>query len=374
MGTGCIENRAPSIALLQRNSRVSEKSVVAEVASAIAPTLDRKSQLSQKTSQKILSVFAENHSQALDNVSFLHQVVGMDGVLMLSLPRDNFERFNYAQSMLRKVGITPTKFLAIDANDATPQVLDQGCIIGGSSEHTCGAALAPWNTSTGCISKVEQAIAESHRQALTAALYREHENWTAIFEDDAVPVLPEVGAWDSELKRIWLELPEEVGMIRLGWCEPSLNVSENWTGYGGNWTDNWTNDLDNSGHLPREEIGTFMWTRTATRIGGCTTAYMVHKRIIPDLLRIFPCCSALDSCLEWDYFSKHQTEFINLDVRGSDAYIQQHGDHRFGVAHGVLMQDWRKLGSTRWNDKEGHPMLTEADRAVRIHAKRSSHL
>jgi len=393
MGTGCIENSAPSIALLQRQSRPSRKSVVAEEASTIAArkAFDIVKPVKAKKAAKAIS---ENHRQAIDfskpakaerpQSSFLHQIVGMDGVLMLSLPRDDFERFNYSQHLLWNVGISPTKFIATDGNGATPEVLAQGCLLGddkgsplkGASGHTCGS---------GCGTKVEQAIAESHRQALTAALYRENNNWTAIFEDDAVPVLPESGAWDSELKRIWSQLPKHVGMIRLGWCEPGEDVSEPWggkfTGYGGNWTDNWF-DADLAQPL-NKAIGTFMWTR-ATRIGGCTTAYMVHKRIIPDLLRIFPCCSPLDSCLEWDYFSKHQATFINLDVQGSDAYIQQNGDHRFGVSRGVLMQAWRQLGSARqptaerWADQEIRsgkgeeeergPMLTSAGRGVRVDA------
>jgi len=268
---------------------------------------------------------------AVDGASFLHQVVGPDGVLMLSLARGNFERYNYASEQLKKVGIAPTKFIATDGKDASPEVLAQGCFARLSGNRA-------GKTGTGCVSKVEQAITESHRQALAAALQR-NENWTAIFEDDAVPVLDEIGTWDAELKRSWSQLPEGVGMIRLGWCQaPGTSFAV------GNWPTNYPRSI-----LSTEAVGTFMWSRTP-RPGGCTTAYLVHKRIIPELLGIFPCSCAMDCCLEWDYFAKKQratTTLINLEARGSVEYIQKHGGVDWGVHHGVIMQAKRQLSSTR---------------------------
>jgi len=56
---------------------------------------------------------------------------------------------------------------------------------------------------TGCRSKTEQAITDSHRRALQAAMERNNSEWTAILEDDVVPLHP--GYFDASFKEAWPE-------------------------------------------------------------------------------------------------------------------------------------------------------------------------
>merc|ERR1719433_1850165 len=67
----------------------------------------------------------------------------------------------------------------------------------------------------GCHDVVESAIADSHRRALLAAQAR-NETWTAIFEDDAVPVDAE--NWNENFQEVWAKVPQETLYVRLGWC------------------------------------------------------------------------------------------------------------------------------------------------------------
>jgi hypothetical protein len=264
--------------------------------------------------------------------SSFHKVVGKDGALLLTLKRMP-NRAAFASQELAKAGITTTEFLATD-NQEPPGTLSQGC--GKVSDPSaCGEG--------GCINSAEQAIALSHQRALQAALER-NEEWTAIFEDDAVPVVPNGVDWDAEFGKAWKRLPKTAKVVRLGWCQAWYHQA-----------------------MYKEptsaEGGVFQWMQfpngnllsvqgSTTPVGGCTHAYMVHKSIIPSMLSIFPCCCAVDCCMEYGYFAKQDASSLaNLIAIGGDQYIDDHGGNdQWGPNalkfRGVIMQATAELGHT----------------------------
>jgi len=131
----------------------------------------------------------------------------------------------------------------------------------------------------------------SHRRALLVAKDR-NSTWTAIFEDDAVPV--DQTNFNTNFRKVWGQVPEGVGYVRLGWC-PFTHDEQ---------TTNFTYD-----HFRLV---------SGLPVGGCTTAYMVHRDIIPTLLGLFPCCSSLDACLNSDLFATPSLcgRTIHADVGG----------------------------------------------------------
>lgn len=273
-------------------------------------------------------------------LSHLHDIVGLDGVLMLSVGQAKLFRFNFASQQLAKVGIFPTLFHAMD--DKSPaKALNAACNLNTSGRcesdnlNLYGILEGQIHPGVGCGNSIEQAIAGSHRRALQVALAR-NKSWTAIFEDDAVPVhghLP----WDGQFRLAWAKLPAAARFVRLNWC--------------------FDRGRKRVGARPSVD-GTFQWVRTE-RAGGCTSAYMVHKSIIPQILNIFPCCAAVDTCLEAGFFGKRDpkappgtprsnTLLFNLDVYGSDDYFlaNARADHAVR-GRGVVMQARGRLNSTR---------------------------
>jgi hypothetical protein len=262
-----------------------------------------------------------------ESYSFLHDVVGADGVLQISLQRAP-ERAAYSAERLESVGITPTAFPATDV-ECTPQdVLDEAC------NEFC--------------STFEAAIAHSHKRALEFAANR-GDAWTAILEDDAIPVLVgqmTPGSWNDEFRRIWSELPANAKIVRLSWCTPNSE----------DWYLKWSNAVGDENSAEKMKLTQFAVENAKDEIwnsvGLCTSAYVVHKDIVPQLLQTFPCNCALDACLGWKFFNgvdsggvPYSTYLYNLDLGGS-ADLTWSLEPGAMSWYGVMRQAHESLGST----------------------------
>jgi len=201
---------------------------------------------------------------------------------MITLGRDQ-ARFNATVAGMREAGIYPTLFPASDYMCTPQHQLEAACQSSCTLDRKAGK---------GCQFKSHQAVADSHRQALLAASRRKEE-WTAIFEDDTEPVMPE--KWDIAFANAWKHVPPTAKLIRLGACMAKFDEST----------------PSNNGFklATYADSGTFRLTQFTGynddyRSGGCTHAYMVHRSFISELLSVFPCCAPLDVCLEWDLLNK----------------------------------------------------------------------
>jgi hypothetical protein len=268
--------------------------------------------------------------------SGLHEVVGADGVLMISLKKD-VHRFHFSKEHIAVAGIHPSKLLATDGTCATEAALSKGCVSSDvrNSKEWC-ANLE--KTGTGCNTRAEQAIADSHRRAIVAASEREFD-WTLIMEDDALLVRPH--RWDSAFRKAWEKVPEDTEIIRLSWCLPG-NAST----------------IIQPAFADASDFKLIKWSGYSTgyRAGGCTSAYMVHRNAIPQMLSLFPCCCAVDCCLENDLYNRVQkgehttrgmTMMLSMDTWGSEEYISEREASSWGVQYGVMMQARSDLASTR---------------------------
>lgn len=290
----------------------------------------------------------------------LHEVVGPDGVLMITLQREGEpRRSGYSLRKLEEARVFPVEFAATDAKNAPYWELHMTCPL----ESEMGTAQ--WCNEMGrygqpgCRSQIEQAITDSHRRALVAAMERDSSyEWTAIIEDDVVPFEPE--QFHSAFRKAWKGVPEGVKMVRLGWCtfESDLGKVQARALQTGQ-------DPNAAFKLIREQWWTDNQGSQHYYTGGCTTGYMVHKSFIPEVLKIFPCCCPIDCCLERQLFYGHakgetpgaSDEFSKW--RGPEIMIQMDGwtsrSYSQGFAtfnqSGVLLQDNRELHSERpaWN-------------------------
>lgn len=270
-----------------------------------------------------------------EETNALHEVVGPDGVLMISLDNKP-ERFAYASQQLKKAGIVPTKLSATDKDSATREELARGC----PHQHEPGVKElcdAASRTGHGCATNIEQAIASSHLRALQIARKRQWE-WTAIFEDDAVPAMS--AEWSHIFRKAWKEIPPHTRIVRLGWCQidaksyPAPILEKVHTNV--------------TGAIVTQFIG---WGQPFQyEPGGCTTAYLVHQQIIADLLALFPCCGPVDSCLKWDFYKKINKRtgveyglevMMNIDSQ-MDPVFDDAVEH-----HGLILQDRKQLWSQR---------------------------
>merc|ERR1740117_2854147 len=147
----------------------------------------------------------------------LHDVVGRDGVLMISVENQSSGRLSHALGKLAAAGIQPTMFSATEATGNRTGNLSEACMHADEPEVAsyCGEASGTGRKGDGCRTKIEQAITDSHRRALMKAQERE-QNWTVIIEDDAVPVVPE--RFSETFKNAWKNVPDTIKFIRLGWC------------------------------------------------------------------------------------------------------------------------------------------------------------
>jgi hypothetical protein len=265
----------------------------------------------------------------------LHDVVGKDGVLMISLSKES-PRFRSSSSKLAQVGIKTTFFPGVDGRDPKiPQAdLDVAII--------WPDPAPPWYHHKAGSEGVRriQALAESHRRALLSAQQRRM-NWTAILEDDAIPSWGEGRPveWSEAFKAAWALLPANGLFVRLSYCHLR------------SWPLNQT-PYEAGLHLwTYADGGQFRLTRWMAwkgkyQPGGCTTAYMVHKDIIPEMLSTFPCRAPIDAC--WNkYFTTNTRGYdflFNIETHVSPAMAFEEASkgkiNVFAAQFGVLKQDW----------------------------------
>jgi hypothetical protein len=265
-------------------------------------------------------------------LSYLHNLVGRDGVKVISLARTP-ERFDYTAQELAKAGILATSFQATDVTTARQEELRYGCIgISNPNKGKCGTY--------GCMYRSEQAIAASHRRALEAAKSR-HTNWTAIVEDDMVPVQPD--RWNEAFKAAWIKLQKvapEARLVRLSWCNIVSPEQDNTEVFA--------------------DAGDFTLSKSLD--GVCTGAYMVHREIIPEMLSLFPCCGPVDTC--WSVWLKEQDQngqahglsfTISMQLKDSREKITEIAGEEWLGQHGVMYQDRQKMESTKgWTEALSH--------------------
>jgi len=277
----------------------------------------------------------------------IHKVVGEDGVLQLRLDSIRHAR---ATQQLHSAGIVPTAFQATDARKASQDQLKAACPLSSDSEasFTCKKqevnlkidAPLGLDGQAGCQSNVEQAIVDSHRRALVAASKRSNE-WTAILEDDVVPV--HAAAFSEAFKRTWEKVPSWAKMVRLNWCTGDQEL--------GSIRKETFADVS-----PFRLVNNMSWYDTEADkrryyTGGCATGYMVHKSILQEMLDIFPCCCGIDCCMERQFFYapaksggaeghqyRGQQVMINMDAWDTR---EDSMDYTNFFQSGVLVQDNR---------------------------------
>lgn len=266
----------------------------------------------------------------------LHGVVGKNGVLMINLLRQP-NRFNHSSSLLSQIGIYPVLFPGTDGQDVqvSQESLDDACF------------------AEGCRFREVQALADSHRRALLIAKQRDSD-WTAILEDDVVPVtgLPERSSserndWLMAFDAAWASLPPNAKLVRLGRC-----IVKNWE------TQAWPSQVGMELYSYANSGGNFrvtQWTgfNGEYAAGGCTHAYVVHKSIVPELLSVFPCRCPLDCCFEGFLYNKQDASIpndylynIDTQISPDDAWRESTRNGGFlqnVMQFGVLRQDWQKL-------------------------------
>jgi len=284
------------------------------------------------------------------NYGNIHNVVGKDGVLQIRL--DGSTRYKYSADALQSAGIVPSHFPGTDAKTATSHQLDTACYPNTDKETLIRCKRKEVNLGAeiglaslpGCRSKTEQAITDSHKQALEYAYGRDDAEWTAIVEDDVVPL--HAGLFDDSFAEAWAKLPSEIKMVRLSWCtfEQDLGSIRKKT-------------FINAGNF--RLVKWMSWEDGGSNshyyTGGCTTGYIVHQSLLPELLSIFPCCCPIDCCLERQLFYAPPREHNGATFRGEEILMNLDAwdsrEDSFNFTHfnqgGVLVQDNRELASTR---------------------------
>jgi len=122
--------------------------------------------------------------------------------------------------------------------------------------------------------------------------------------------------WNESFRKLWesvLSQEQRPDMFRLGWC-PAPNAEQN--------EEKW--DM-------RKDFGSFQLLnrgRTYEKVYRCTTAFLVHRVVLPSMLNVFPCCSDLETCLShdlfnWPYLCDRRTCWLQLrsnhvDFAGSE--------------------------------------------------------
>jgi len=265
------------------------------------------------------------------NVSALHDVVGPDGVLVIYLERAGRKEYE----RLREVGIYPTLVPAVDGKTASPDELREAGLTPSDKSDKCN-----WGRGNNR-DPIAQAISASHRKAILAAKDRDY-MWTAILEDDAVPIDPV--NFNTDFRNIWSKIPEGTGIVRLNWC-PLLSENK---------FSKHTYYTHGSMHIVDYQIN---YANGKYHVGGCTTAYMVHRDVIPRLLDMFPCCDAFDTCLLFQLYwlpkgcsSDNNTKcwgqenMVGIDSWGSASKTK---DWVPWTQNGILAQDNRVSKSTK---------------------------
>lgn len=289
------------------------------------------------------------------NFGSLHSVVGGNGVLMITLPGK--DRSAESLAKMDAAGIQPVEFAASSPQGTGRAQLQLTCPLEGRPGTGRWCQEMGHEGEMGCRSTIEQAITDSHRRAIVAALQRPRaaeaggSDWTAIVEDDAVPISPE--QFDEAFAEAWIAVPPETKIVRLGWCtfESDIGPLEDDALFQGKAfkvvRDRWFTDDQGSKHY---------------YTGGCTTGYMIHRSVIPELLKMFPCCCPIDCCLERNLFyskPKHNGSGfaglwrgaeIMIDIDAPNSRNASHGFATFNQS-GILFQDNRFIRTERpaWN-------------------------
>mmetsp|Transcript_44658 Transcript_44658/g.83231 ORF Transcript_44658/g.83231 Transcript_44658/m.83231 type:complete len:493 (-) Transcript_44658:121-1599(-) len=286
-----------------------------------------------------------SNRKTFTGISALHDIVGPDGVLMITLDRMS-ERFNESARVLGQVGIKPTRVSAVDMKVASKEELARGCPKQGDPgvKEQCekpqvdrGSKKLEGKAGFGCMWPTEQAVAASHRKALEIAKERDAE-WTAIFEDDTVPA-PH-SDWNGALRDLWSKLPAKTKFVRLGWCQ--LGIMD--------WRDpviqvHYANTTG-AAAVEKEGCCSTMYYDP----GGCTTAYMVHKDILDEILGVYPCCGPVDSCYKWDWYKSYDAKsdkdrgleiMMSLDTTNQPLW-DDNVEH-----HGLILQDRENIESAQ---------------------------
>lgn len=268
----------------------------------------------------------------------VHDIVGPDGVLMITLDRED-SRFNHSASILKQIGLNITRLSAVDSASASSQTLNKGCF------RLKEPSVKEWCESNGrsgkgCEFPSEQAVTASHRKALEYAKERAGQGakWTLILEDDAIPA--EFDDWNRAFRELWTKVPPRVKFLRLGWCQIG--------------TMDWKDPIV---QVPSAKTSEAILVDKETCCGrgqydpgGCTTAYMVHEDILDDILNLFPCCGPVDSCYKWDYFKKFDS--MTQQEKGMDTMMSVDSLHwpLWDTAveqHGFILQDREALKSSQ---------------------------
>jgi hypothetical protein len=190
--------------------------------------------------------------------------------------------------------------------------------------------------------------------------------------------------WMQEFEAAWALLPPTARYVRLGWCGVARNSSIP-PSHAGIELITYAQVKGNQFRLTQNFTGDFH--RGWYDPGGCTHAYAVHKKIIPQLLSYFPCNCALDCCLSWRFFTTPNTERItqnpvmyNMDTQLSPdeawrnsvelakALFKKTGQARMylGVLQfGVFQQDWITFPDGTTNPVKEKRSLLDGSLAVR---------
>lgn len=204
--------------------------------------------------------------------SYLHRLAGRDGVFVISLARKP-ERWAVTSHALKMVGIKAKRFDAADGMFVVHENERHN-----KSQYTkrdlVRASLDGGN--------ILQAITLSHMQVLEAAmkLKSRRKKWVAIFEDDVLPV-GDVETWNKGLEAAWAHVPRTAKMVRLQWkrettAQPNITIEV--------------------------EHGFRVIYNISSGAGDCAGAYLVRRKAIPNIMKIFPCEGAIDICYMWQLF------------------------------------------------------------------------
>merc|ERR1719440_871545 len=121
---------------------------------------------------------------------------------MLSLKKES-ERFESTSARLQKIGIYPTRFEAADGSDPklSARYLQENAVDYSHRSKESGFWFGINSTHVRAV----QALAVSHKRALEAAQKRNN-SWTAILEDDAIPVNGLPLNFAEEFEKVWSKL------------------------------------------------------------------------------------------------------------------------------------------------------------------------
>lgn len=241
----------------------------------------------------------------------LHRTVGKDGVMMISSPR-NKQKSDYSKAKLSEVGIYPRMFWATDYLDpnTSQESLEKAWDFTAIPIHA--------NLRTPSQRRWTAAVADSHRRALEQAQGR-RETWTAILEDDVVPILANgmTGTgWIASFESAWDQLPPRARLVRLGFCSLFGPRAERFV-YANAYDFVITNKLD----------------------GLCTTGYIVHKDAIPVLLSSFPMANPVD--VSW-FSLLPLLSAVNIELKVDVPEMEFKDPQKKNTVHqyGILRQDW----------------------------------